>query len=284
MRITNNILLFLLVTLLSLPVYARRQGERPFGYATCVSRTEKGTYRLTGGGEYRLPLKREHVTLVSTGKPMDDEIRRAIEQNDVILFDGSKGDFIISAAIRLNDLKGKTLIGCNDATLRTQWRMTDSLRTLLDEAGVRSMKTSAGSGGTLPNGRRISEEAEYHTRRILSALYGDEQYRQAGLLVLNRCENMIIRHLRFEGPGSVDVSGCDLLTLNGSQHVWVDHCEFVDGIDGNFDVTTASDFVTVSWCYFHYTDRSYMHQNSNLVGSSDHEERGKLNVTFAFNH
>lgn len=270
---------------MTMNVQARTKTEKkPFGYATCVSRTEKGRYPMTGGGEYKFPIKGKHVTLTSTGRAMDDEILSAIQQHDIVVFDGQKGDFIVSIALRLNNLKNKTLMGMNGATLRTEWQLTDSLRAMLDEEGIQRMSTSANTGGVLPSGQKISEEAEYHTRRLLSQKYGNEHYRQAGLLVLNGCENIIIRHLNFEGPGSVDVGGCDLLTLNRSKHVWVDHCDFVDGLDGNFDITTASDFVTVSYCHFHYTERSYMHQNSNLVGSSDREERGHLNITFAYNH
>jgi len=55
-------------------------------------------------------------------------------------------------------------------------------------------------------------------------------------------------------------------------------------MDGNFDITQKSDFNTVSWCTFSYSDHSYMHQNTNLIGSSDSETTGYLNTTFAFNH
>jgi pectate lyase len=55
-------------------------------------------------------------------------------------------------------------------------------------------------------------------------------------------------------------------------------------MDGNFDITQKSDFNTVSWCTFSYTERAYMHQNTNLVGSSDSEAVGFLNTTYAFNN
>ena len=70
--------------------------------------------------------------------------------------------------------------------------------------------------------------------------------------------------------------------VGGTKNCWVDHCEFLDGMDGNFDITGSSDFNTISWCTFSYTDRSYMHQNTNLVGFSDRERTGYLNTTFAF--
>jgi pectate lyase len=68
----------------------------------------------------------------------------------------------------------------------------------------------------------------------------------------------------------------------------------MDGEDGNADVTKASDFVTMSWCKFTYTNKSYAsgtsgmsHRFCNLIGGSDTEKssagtssEGKLNVTF----
>mgnify|MGYP002855501163 CR=1 FL=1 len=138
----------------------------------------------------------------------------------------------------------------------------------------------------LPNGRMVREEAEYQTRRIIIDMTGDqeEHYRNAGILSLRGCRNIIVRNITFQGPGSIDVGGNDLIScFGGAQHCWIDHCAFMDGMDGNFDITTYSDFITVSWCTFSYTERSYMHQNTNLVGFSDRETPGYLNVTYAFN-
>ena len=136
----------------------------------------------------------------------------------------------------------------------------------------------------LPNGQFVREEAEYNTRKIIIELTGDqsESYRKSGILTV-RQENIIIRNITFIGPGSIDVGGSDLLSFVGAKHCWVDHCTFLDGMDGNFDITQRSDFNTVSWCTFSYTDRSYMHQNTNLIGSSDREPTGFLNTTYAFN-
>jgi pectate lyase len=145
------------------------------------------------------------------------------------------------------------------------------------------MNTHEG-GGILPNGQRVREEAEFNTRKIIIGLTGDntESYRKSGILRVAK-ENIIIRNITFVGPGSIDVSGSDLLSFNGAKHCWVDHCSFSDGMDGNFDITQSSDFNTVSWCTFSYTERSYMHQNTNLIGYSDREPTGFLNTTFAFN-
>lgn len=263
--------------------------NKPFGFCTVSSRTDAtSTYDVTGGGCYTYPVPEGFtgnvIVLKSNGQDMKGTIQNAIKQNDVVILDGSDGDFIVSSNVGIT-ASNKTLIGINKARICTQWYLTDEIRAALDEAGVPSMSTSGG-GGTLPNGQSVSEEAEYNTRRIIIEQTGDnsENYRNSGVITLSGCSNIIIRNITFVGPGSVDVGGSDLIScLSGANHCWVDHCTFQDGMDGNFDITQKADFNTVSWCVFRYTGRSYMHQNTNLIGSSDSETTGLLNTTFAFN-
>ena len=263
--------------------------DKPFGFCTLSSRTDAAsTYNVTGGGCYSYPVPADFsgkvIVLKSNGQDMKSTLESAIKQNDVIILDGSEGDFIVSSNFGVN-ASNKTILGINNARLCTKWHVTDEIKKALDAAGVPKMSTSGG-GGKLPNGTSVTEEAEYNTRKIIIELTGDnsESYRNSGLLSVSGKENIIIRNITFIGPGSIDVSGKDLLSFtNGAKHCWIDHCEFIDGMDGNFDITTKSDFNTVSWCIFRYTDRSYMHQNTNLIGSSDSEATGYLNTTFAFN-
>ncbi len=106
------------------------------------------------------------------------------------------------------------------------------------------------------------------------------------------CENIIIRNLIFEGPGSYDVDGGDALAFQGSQRIWIDHCDIHDGLDGNLDCTNGSNYVTISWTRFSYQKEPMSggsggandHRFSNLWGSSDKKadvDTGKLNTTFA---
>jgi len=262
---------------------------KPFGFCTRSSRTTETPYNITGGGCYTYPVngvdESKVITLTSTGKDMKAAITNAIKSNSVIVFDGSLGDFIVSSLISLENISGKTLIGINGARLCTTWFATQEIIDALNKAGVPNMSTSGG-GGTLPNGTSVTEEAEYNTRRIIIEMTGDnsEAYRKSGIFSFKSCRNIIIRNLKFQGPGSIDVGGSDLISFNGTKNCWVDHCEFYDGMDGNFDITQQSDFNTVSWCTFSYSSRSYMHQNTNLIGSSDSEKTGYLNTTFAFCH
>ncbi|MFD1605718.1 polysaccharide lyase family 1 protein [Flavobacterium artemisiae] len=114
----------------------------------------------------------------------------------------------------------------------------------------------------------------------------------AGSGILNLKEgsnNIIIRNLIFEGPGSYDVDGHDNLTSEAT-NLWVDHCEFQDGMDGNFDNKGAADNVTISWTKFTYlkspksggTGGADDHRFSNLIGSgkNDFPADGHYSITF----
>ncbi len=136
-----------------------------------------------------------------------------------------------------------------------------------------------------------------------SALVNDTHYDQqskddvepkekSGILTLKNCSNVILRNLTFKGPGAYDVDGRDnLLITNNSHHIWVDHCDFQDAIDGNLDISNEADYISITWCRFRYLKEPYAggsggsddHRFSNLIGSSDNraEDAGKLRVTFA---
>lgn len=268
--------------------------DAPFGFCTVSSRTNaSSTYNITGGGCYQYPVtgvsESKVTTLASTGGDMRNAIINAINNYDVIVFDGAKGDFIVSKSIDIEGKSGKTLLGINGARLCTQWYLTNEMIAALDAAGVKSMSTSKKVTGPLYDGGSdvTAEEAEFNVRKILIAMTGDKTentYKKAGIFNISKnSENIIIRNITFQGPGSVDVGGSDLISIIGSKHIWVDHCVFKDGTDGNLDITNSADFNTISWCTFSYSSRSYMHQNTNLVGSSDSEATGYLNTTYAFN-
>jgi pectate lyase len=108
-----------------------------------------------------------------------------------------------------------------------------------------------------------------------------------GLYVLE-ASNVIIRQLVIQ---KVPYPG-DSITIQHSNHVWVDHCELfsdrlqpkeVMAYDDLIDVTHASDNVTISW--------NDLHDNyhPSLVGHSASasamaEDPGHLTVTFHHNH
>lgn len=97
--------------------------------------------------------------------------------------------------------------------------------------------------------------------------------------------NVIIRNMKIQGPGAVDVNGVDCITIDAATNVWIDHCEIYDGQDGNLDISNGANFISVTWCKFYYTSASSNHQFCNLLGNSDSKtsDRGKLKVTLMYN-
>jgi len=130
-----------------------------------------------------------------------------------------------------------------------------------------------------------------------------------GHISVSGSSNVIVRNIKIVGYGvgncALDPSfdsavGCssgdDAVTIqSNAHHVWFDHCDVVDGTDGNLDVVNGSDFVTISWTKFHYTPRTDNvgndstgasgHRFSNLIGSDDNipGDVGHLNITWHHN-
>lgn len=104
--------------------------------------------------------------------------------------------------------------------------------------------------------------------------------------------NIILRNLTFVGPGAYDCDGNDLLCFDGVTKAWVDHCDFQDGCDGNFDNKGNTDNITISWCRFRYlkvpkpggSGGTDDHRFTNLLGSSssDKPADGTYNITWAY--
>jgi len=165
------------------------------------------------------------------------------------------------------------------------------LKSAIESSSVKVIKVS----GTITVTTRLSFQ-DQTGKTIYGAngakLVSTNQTKDAsGIINIKRCKNIIIRNLIFEGPGAYDTDGWDNAILDECTNVWVDHCEFRDGVDGNFDIKNKSDYISVTYSKFHYlkppkaggSGGSDDHRYSNLIGSSDGAtgDRGKLRITFA---
>lgn len=106
-----------------------------------------------------------------------------------------------------------------------------------------------------------------------------------GGLAIKGVSNVIVYNLNINGtypnPGPSDG-----IAVSNSHHVWLSHLNIWDAEDGNLDITNQSNYVTVSWVKFWYTDKNHPHRLNALIGSgaADHpEDYGKLKVTYHHN-
>ena len=165
------------------------------------------------------------------------------------------------------------------------------LKTAITTASVKVVHVSGVI--TIPSGVRISFQDQ--SGKTIYGLPGcklisnDLTRDGSGILYVKNSSNLIFRNLTFEGPAAYDTDGWDNMTIDNCTNVWVDHCEFQDGMDGNLDIKNAADFVSVTWCKFLYNKApipggsggSNDHRFTNLFGSSDGAtgDRGKLRIT-----
>jgi pectate lyase len=153
---------------------------------------------------------------------------------------------------------------------------------------INDLQTQASSSGSKiiyvkgVMGDGVSTRIRVSSNKTIIGYYGSKIY---GGFDIRNSSNVIIRNLIIQGPGAIDVNGVDCITVDGATNIWLDHLEVYDGQDGNIDIVNGSNYVTVSWCKFHYTTASVNHQFCNLVGNSDSKtsDRGKLKVTFIYN-
>ncbi len=101
-----------------------------------------------------------------------------------------------------------------------------------------------------------------------------------GQVYVNQHKNVIIRNLSFSRS-----AGDCVTIINNAHHVWVDHCDFADANDGLLDISRQADYVTVSWCKFHYSVPASDHRLACLIGSSDTQtaDANYLHVTMHHN-
>lgn len=106
-----------------------------------------------------------------------------------------------------------------------------------------------------------------------------------GGLSIKGVSNVIVYNLNINGTYP-DPGPSDGIAVSNSHHVWLSHLNIWDAEDGNLDITNQSNYVTVSWVKFWYTDANHPHRLNALIGSgaADHpEDYGKLKVTYHHN-
>jgi len=276
-------LLSLLSALALLPALADNN-IAPWGWATCSD--EAGTaYSLTGGNFS--DAKTVTLKALGNGQTDDAQIKQAIAQNDIIVFDGSNGDFILAEYVKLASTKNKTLIGINNARLCTKFFLTEEDNAYLKSQKLDGLSSTDQYTGTLPDGTTLTcdKRAFFTKKAVMELQYQKTQVytlpNKSGIFVIDTSsENIIIRNLSLIGPGAVDIDGADLITNQG-KHVWIDHCTFADSQDGALD-SKVCDWATYTYNYFYYTSRSFSHAYTCGCGwVSNHEMT--LHLTFGCN-
>lgn len=209
---------------------------------------------------------------------------------------------VIGVLMTLNTINGQTY--CFSAPqgygAGTTGGNGGTVTTVTSQSTLQSALTASGSAVILVSGTiSCSYMSVLVSNKTLLGLPGaklvnlGQTKESSGIMnIKSGSNNVIIRNLIFEGPGAYDTDGRDLLTIDGGSKIWVDHCEFQDGCDGNYDHKGLTDNVTVSWCKFTYLKAPKSggsggtddHRFTNLVGSNDTDKPsdGKYSITWQY--
>ena len=152
--------------------------------------------------------------------------------------------------------------------------------------------------GTISGGTQGASVNVNSNKTLLGV--GSTAFLQGVGLTINGKRNVIVRNIKFtmstvtntytndEGRQQVAVNDGDCVTIENSQNLWIDHCEFYnidpavqtnqDLYDGLVDAKGTSQYITVSWSYFHD------HHKCHLIGSSDSDVATDRKMTFHHNY
>lgn len=231
------------------------------------------------------------IILKSNGANNDDAILAAIQQYDIIVLDGSAGDFIINKQMSITNAKHKTIVGRNRARLRTRFVLNADVRAILKKYNLEGLSSTKQISGTLPDGTKIMsmDERAFYTRKALQEIafklngsHNIDYMVKSGIFSLDAtCEDIIIRNLTLVGPGSIDIDGVELITNQESNHTWIDHCTFIDGLGGCLG-SKRNDYASYTWNHFYYTENSFSHSDAATCGWVENHSMMQ-HITFAHN-
>ncbi|MCE5186938.1 MAG: hypothetical protein LLF76_12510 [Planctomycetaceae bacterium] len=96
--------------------------------------------------------------------------------------------------------------------------------------------------------------------------------------------NIIIEGLNITNPNGLG-EGDGLNVKEQVTNLFVGKCSIYDCSDGCFDITRASDNITVSWCKFYFSQAKPQNNRVSLIGGSDDAtaDEGEFHVTMHHN-
>ena len=249
--------------------------NRPTGWATCEN-LQGGHYDLSGGaydpGRGVAGMK---CILQSTGGDMRAALDSALRTYDIVVLDGSNGPFEISSTVEFRGLRNKTLAGINGAVLRSSFQCTPEIKAALATGKDRYADVLPETDGRfrLSNDSTVRSFNSFVTCQSIIDATGDESMaflRSGFISLVGGSENIIIRNIAFDGPGSIRALANPMIRLRGGSHnIWIDHCLFEDFARVAVGVTKGADCVTVSWSEFRITEQSNGHSLGCLIASND---------------
>jgi len=200
----------------------------PIGYAT-VPAGEVST--TTGGG-----------SLIADNATSCSELKSLLE-------DGTPRVIVVRSEIDCHRVPEEVTVcvrGCDSTTGDAVQSVYRVLPAGADDCGEIS-----GWSASDPVERRERDETVIHVSSHKSLLgYGSSAAITGASLYILQQSNIIIQNIAFSEVNPALLEAGDAVTIDGSDHVWIDHCSFSRVSDGFVDAINDSKSITISWNRF----------------------------------
>lgn len=264
------------------PIYAFRAGLSVPPYLAVISKKRLNTNVLTYDKIFKIlrDLKPKQVFLTYKGYP--DYMIAYLEENYRLVHSKSRKKlYILKETINL-PLEGYASV--NGATTGGEGGEKVTVSTL---SGLKKYAAANSPYIIYVSGKICGDDAvTVNSNKSIIGIGPIAHLEGIGLTVNNGVSNIIIQNMmisKVKATGEKDA----IRIVDGAHHIWIDHCELFsdrdhekDFYDGLIDITRESDYITISWCFFHD------HFKTILIGDSDNatNDRGKLKVTLHHNY
>jgi pectate lyase len=112
-----------------------------------------------------------------------------------------------------------------------------------------------GSSGADAGTSAIADTADARTINVASNKtllgLGSGSTISGATLYIKGQSNIIIQNLNLQDVNPSMTEAGDTITIDGSDHIWVDHCQFQMVSDGFIDAINSSNAITISWNHFY---------------------------------
>ena len=148
-------------------------------------------------------------------------------------------------------------------TSRLTYRFLDS--SAADCSTLKSSNSSYTAATPMVTKQRKDTIIYVRSNKTLLGSGPDATILGATLYLTSDVSNIIIQNLNLTTVNPDILELGDAITIDGANHVWVDHCYFKDISDGFVDAKSSASYITLSWNHFDGVNPSACAQQHNYA-------------------
>lgn len=214
----------------------------PIGFAT------SGTGGTTGGGTQPVLIIQDCDQLESALQSSDNPAVAVIEAGKTIECAKPIVPDCTSVPDGTPGCTKACVLAC-DSTTGDTTRKTYRPLSGTDCSALKGSNSSYTASTPIQRMQRNERTVLIKSNKTLLGLDNASTIRGANLYLTSETSNVIIQNLNFADVNPALIEAGDAITIDGANHVWVDHCAFSGISDGDIDSMSGTN-ITYSWNHF----------------------------------